>query len=428
MHRAEDRRRARATVPRATVPRATVPRVLVLALAATAVVVGGVAVAVRGSGGTADPGRPALSTDVPATDVPATDVPGSTRAVGGKHLYVDCTAGNDAGNGSSSRPLRSLAPLAKVDLVPSGTVVALKRGCTFTGGLTIRAASSRITVQAYGTGEPPVLTGRGLAREHGIVLVQAPEVTLTGLHLRDGPGAGVVLQGAAGRLDDLLIERTAFGARILAPRATVTSTRVRDLHMDINTPGGSDDAGAVGFDVWADDVTIRGSSCVNCRATSYDFGHDGGFVEVFNHGDRLKVIGNTATNTQGFMEVGGTVKGGSADDVLVQGNTVVDGHGGVWVHTSDQFAIAAHNIMLVDNVFRSGGSVQVLGGNVGALVLRDNTFVTTGSVAPGGAPAEHVGNRYYVPSPAAVGYPLGSGEAVAPTSAYPSATASPPAS
>jgi len=339
--------------------------------------------------------------------------------------YVDCVGGHDVNDGSTSRPLRSLQALAR--RLPANASVYLRRGCSWDGGLWIRRSAAGTTVQPYGDGPAPVLTGTDVSRARGVVVVNAARVTLTGLHVRDAAGTGVEIRDTDARVDGLEIERVAFGVTIKGARAVVSRTRAHDLHMFTNTPGGSDDAGAVGFDVQADDVTIRNSSCVNCRARSHDFGHDGGFVEVFNHGDRLRVVGNTSRNTQGFLEVGGVVEDGSAHDIVIERNTISEAHGGVWVHRDDEFTIPARNIALVENTLTSVSGETLFGGRVSALVLRDNVIVTPNHVSHFGPPALHTGNRYHLtrrdrlgfhPDPTETVVPLtGVGAPLAPTSA-----------
>ena len=147
------------------------------------------------------------------------------------------------------------------------------------------------------------------------------------------------------------------------------NVRVRDLKMIRNTGGGSDDYGAVGFGVEAAGIEIRRSSCVNCRAPSSDFGHDGGFVEVWNYADNLYVHDNVATNTQGFLEVGGQAGDGSARAMRVTGNTLKEVHGGLFIHTSGQFGIPTSDLTFSGNRItnRQGGSNPVFGGDLSPL-------------------------------------------------------------
>ncbi|WP_080059043.1 right-handed parallel beta-helix repeat-containing protein [Spirosoma aerolatum] len=76
--------------------------------------------------------------------------------------YYVATAGNDANDGrSTSTPFRTLDKINALTLQP-GTKVLLRRGDTFRGMLTIQqsgSASNPISVDAYGTGDKPIIAG-----------------------------------------------------------------------------------------------------------------------------------------------------------------------------------------------------------------------------------------------------------------------------
>jgi hypothetical protein len=329
----------------------------------------------------------------------------------GPQIFVDCNANQDAAEGTSAHPFQNLQALSQHGIAPD-TTVSLKRGCTWSGGLKINPNSTGVTLQAYGDGAAPMLTGDGLDRRRAVLDIEAERVTVSGLHIANHEGAGVQIADLSARVDDMEIDNTAFGMQILGPQAKITRVKVHDLHMFVNTQGGSDDVGAVGFDVQADDVTIEASSCTNCRAPSYDFGFDGGFAEVYNHGDRLHLIGNTATNVQGILEVGGHKQDSGAHDVVIQNNVFRETHGGIWVHINDQFAIDVGTISLLGNTIVNTASGTILGGNVASLVVKDNTIVAPGQLSAGGAPGTHTGNHYYLSKPSSLGFDADASETV----------------
>jgi len=303
--------------------------------------------------------------------------------------------------------------------VAADTAVFLRRGCSWGGGLKLTDASQRVSLGAYGTGDAPTLTGDGVGRDFPVVDVEAEGVMLSGLHIRNAEAVGLKLSAADVTVDGLEIDDVAFGVTVQGPRATITRTAVHDLHLLINTPGGSDDTGAVGFDVQADDVSITASSCTNCRAPSYDFGHDGGFAEIYNHGDRLRLIGNTARNVQGILEIGGVVDDGGAHDVVLENNTFSETFGGIWIHQKDEFSIPVGTVTLRGNTIVNSAKGVTMGGKVGALVLQDNTIAVPGNVSTGGEPAEHTGNHYYLTRPALLGFRAHGTETISTYDSYP---------
>lgn len=387
--------------------------------------VGGAVGAVRlagGSSGTSNGpvARPVTSADPslgaassPAAS-PSASAPAEPLVATGRRVYVDCRSGDDGGDGSSTRPWRSLDPARQLD---NDTAVFLRRGCSWDGGL--KLVADRISLGAYGSGDAPVITGVGLDRQFPVLDVESDGAMLSGLQVRRGAAVGVEIAAPDVRVDDLELSDVAFGISVKGPRATINRTRAHDLHMLVNTPGGSDDTGAVGFDVQADDVTITGSSCTNCRAPSYDFGYDGGFAEIYNHGNRLKLLGNTATNVQGILEIGGTAKDGSADQVLVQGNTFRETYGGVWIHRGDEFSIPVGRVTLQGNTIANTHKGIIMGGGVGSLVVQDNTIAVPGQVSTGGAPGTHTGNHYYLSRDNLLGFRPDPSETVDAFDAYP---------
>jgi hypothetical protein len=286
--------------------------------------------------------------------------------------YVDCTAGDDAAKGTARQPWRSLRPLSRP--VPSGTTVYLRRGCSWDGGLTLATeGSGGAALRAYASGKAPVVSGTGLGKGQGALHLASPKITVAGIHVSDAPGFGVNITGDHALLERVEIDDVGIGVQVGAPFATFTGGAVHDLHMYTNTPGGDDDSGAVGFDVSADDVTISNTSCTNCRAPSYDYGHDGGFVDIWKQGNRLKLVDNVATNVQGFLEVGGQGGNDSAYDVVVTGNKVTKTYGGIWVHGDGTFSIRTGNIKVSGNTFVLADGTPVFGGTTSALVLGGNT-------------------------------------------------------
>jgi hypothetical protein len=321
--------------------------------------------------------------------------------------YVDCTAGDDAGPGTATAPWRTLAAFSRP--VVAGTAIFLRRGCQWDGGLTVTtvpsptATSPAVTspavgasagaspvptvpetlVAAYGPGVTPVLSAVGLSRANAILEVAGSAVTVRGLHVAHAAGFGVNVTGANALLDGIEVDDVGIGIRIQAPFATVTGGVIHDLHMYNNTPGGDDDSGAVGFDVEADDATIAYTSSTHCRAPSYDYGYDGGFVDIWRHGNRLQLVNNTGTDIQGFLEIGGLGGTDSAFDVIATGNVITDTHTGVWVHGDGTFAIATGNIVLDGNTFTTTDTEPLIGGTRSSLVLRNNTFTTPGGTSSG---------------------------------------------
>jgi hypothetical protein len=197
--------------------------------------------------------------------------------------------------------------------------------------------------------------------------------------------------------------------------------------MMVNSLGGDNDYGAVGFNVEAPDAQIAYSSCDNCRAPSNDYGYDGGFVEIWNSGNDLFVHDNSSSNTNGFLEIGGNSLSGSAQQVVVERNVMTQVHGGLWIHTRDRFALPVSSVLFSYNtmVDDAPDGNQVIGGGLGSLTFENNAIYSMDQVSWSGAPLVHRGNVYYVSGASAIGFPIDASERILPLSAWPTSLPAP---
>jgi hypothetical protein len=184
--------------------------------------------------------------------------------------------------------------------------------------------------------------------------------------------------------------------------------------MIVNTPGGDDDYGAVCFWLNAGNNEVSYNVGINCRAPSYDYVYDGGFVEVFNQGDNSYIHHNYAENTNGFMELGGS-GGRSVRNMWVAYNVMVNTDSALCINTS---SIAVTDLKFDNNTFvntaNDGFVSQVFPctNALSALVVRNNIFYSNLQIASNGN-FTHTNNLYYIVNQiggSGVGYTLGSGE------------------
>jgi hypothetical protein len=338
-----------------------------------------------------------------------------------RHVYVDCTAGKDDNSGSRSAPLRTVAA-ATAATVPSGTEIDLARGCTWAGGVTLRGdgtAKAPIILGAYGTGADPVLTGApGLT---GVISLQGTYQVVQNVRVTGAAGTGIEVRGEHDLVRQTEIDDVGLGVVFTGASGTATGVAVHDLHMVVDTAGGDDDYGAVGFDVQAGDIEISASSCTHCRAPSHDYGYDGGFAEVWNYGDALSLHDNTGDDTAGILEIGGGSATSSARGISIRDNTFRDAHGGFVVHTTGPFAIAATSVTVSGNTIVNSDASDgpVLSGYVPAIAFDGNTVTTPAEVSDGGTPGTHRCNVYPKSSPDRLGYRASSSESLSTTARSP---------
>ncbi|MFF5075829.1 hypothetical protein ACFY36_02175 [Actinoplanes sp. NPDC000266] len=357
-------------------------RRLPLALTATSIALGGALVAVGLS---------------PTGTAPA--------SVGG--IHVDCEKGDDGNKGTLAKPLRSVRA-ATSRALGAGSVIELARGCTWPATIELRGDGTRLT--AYGTGPLPVIDGAA-AGAGSVVLLSGAKQIVENIRVTNAASNAVEIRGAGGAVRSSEIDHAGVGVLLKARGARADRVTVHDLHMVLDTPGGDDDYGAIGFAVQAGDVEIGHSSCTACRAPSNDYGYDGGFAEVWNYADGLDVHDNTGSDIQGVLEIGGDRPDSSARGITVRDNTFRDSHGGLVLHTEGTFAVAAAQIAVTGNTITSAGPQDppILDGDLSNVTFDGNT-VSTASFVSHSTPARHRDNRITLRGAAELGYPRDSTE------------------
>ena len=321
-------------------------------------------------------------------------------------IHVDCRKGDDGNNGTLARPLRSIRAATSRSLDP-GAVIELARGCTWQTTVQLRGDGTRskpIKLTAYGSGALPVIDG-GRVDNESVVLLSGSYQIVENIRATNALKNGIVVHGPNSGVRSSVVDDAGVGVQFRSPGGWADKVTVRDLRMVRDTPGGDDDYGAVGFLVEAHDVEIGYSSCTNCRAPSNDYGHDGGFVEVWNYADNLDVHHSTGSNTQGVLEIGADQPDSSASGIKLRNNKFSNSHGGLVLHTDNNFGIARAGIAFTGNTFSSSGAQDppILDGDLSNVTFVGNT-VTTASFVSHSAPSRHRCNSIYLRGGAEVGY------------------------
>ena len=328
-------------------------------------------------------------------------------------VYVNCQTGRDGSAGTITAPVRTITNATAAARAP-GTTVFLARDCIWNGLTVLRGAGTStapVVMTAYGSGAAPVITGRTLTMNQAILQLNDAYQLVKNISIKQAIGPGIIVQGANGRVDGVEISDVGTGVRFVGRAGIAQGVNVHDLHMIQNTSGGDDDFGALGFDVQNTDVEIAGSRCSNCRAISRDYGWDGGFVEVWNYGDRLKVHDNIGFNTSGVLELGGNATNASAVGVIITGNTFNDAHGGVYFHENGKFTMPIGTVNFTNNTITTQRlDAPILGGAANRVNFSGNTVQTQSNVSQTGAPQLHTCNRFVVPSSNLIGYTLNNTE------------------
>lgn len=337
--------------------------------------------------------------------------------------YVDSVAGNDSNTGSdSTHPWKSLSKVNSFAFT-AGSTVNFKRGSSWTGSLLITrsgASGSPITYQPYGTGASPVIknTPNMTVLRSRVIDVQANWIVIKGFYLADAYEAGVYL--LKGKDHNVVAENeitnVGIGININSSYNLVTKNFMHDLHMVVNTPGGTDDYGAIGVGIYNSNNEISYNKMINCLAPSYDFVTDGGAVEWYGVADNVYVHHNLAINDNGFLEIGG----GSAKNARISYNVSINNGTFSYVHMTGTFASVVTNMKIENNsiyenlsgktrgwvIFGWRGtptpSIAVLRNNI---VYANNFTYVSKEVGFG-----HDHNLYYLPNGTKLNFTLGTGE------------------
>jgi hypothetical protein len=144
------------------------------------------------------------------------------------------------------------------------------------------------------------------------------------------------------------IVNSGIGVQVLGPANVVRLNYAHDLAMIINTVGGDDDYGAVGYWIEGPGNEVYYNRCIRCKAPSYDYGFDGGVVEIYGNGDHNNVHHNWGQDSNSFFEIGG--QPGSAKNITIAYNVSVN-NGGYFggVHVSGTFGTVMQNFRVDNN-------------------------------------------------------------------------------
>jgi hypothetical protein len=334
--------------------------------------------------------------------------------------YVDSVAGSDSNSGTSSdRPWRTLSPVRSHAFAP-GDTIHLKKGSSWSGGLVISKSGTEgnpITFTTYGTGNRPVITN---ADGWANVEIKGSWIVLEGLLLRDTPEAGVAISGSRNVVRDIEVTNAGSGVTVRGTYNLVTQSYFHDLKMVKNTPGGDDDYGAVGVWLHAANNEVSYNRMINLRAPSYDYGYDGGGVELYGSNvDNNYIHHNYIENSEGIIEIGG--RSGSAANNIVAHNIFVNNHGRVLtVHLSGTYGSTVsnfrfeHNTIVESNANSLGLFWFSATPSSSAINMRNNIFYKNGGSVSNRDGYAHSHNLYYLTGGATLGgISLGANEQIA---------------
>lgn len=270
----------------------------------------------------------------------------------GEKYFIDATGGSDSDDGRS--PGTAWQTIAKVnsESFNAGDRILFKRGETWSGTkLTINdsgEAGNNIVLSDYGSGAAPIIENTGVWPSFtNVLLISGNYITAENLLIQDCHEIGLKVTGNYVTVDNCEITDVGYGIGLYGTNGTVINCNIHDLHMVRDDASPDDDFGAVGVDVFASNQEIAYNTFTNCRATSTDYGFDGGAVEIWataNVSD-IDIHHNWAEGCNGFMESSGTGSP-TISDVSIYLNISHNNRSFMYTHLS---AISFDNVRVYAN-------------------------------------------------------------------------------
>jgi parallel beta-helix repeat protein len=265
-----------------------------------------------------------------------TPTPTPTGTPVGLRTFHVATNGNDANSGSLSSPWRTIQKAANQAL--PGDVIYIRAGTHAGFSMNGRSgtAAAPIVFTRYPGDARPVINGNGavayVINLQNLQHVKVSGLEVTGAQASGQTGAGVQVYASSNVVvsDNILHDNSAYGVRIYNSTYTIaerndiygngTGVDVRnmgqgvqilynDVHnqdrMLTNTVGGGDDTGAlgIGFVRTTGATLAKGNRIWGNRAPSYDYGYDGGALEVYG-ASNVTMTENVMWDNEGVFESG----------------------------------------------------------------------------------------------------------------------------
>lgn len=285
-----------------------------------------------------------------------------------RKFYVDPSSIATTSNGAYASPFKSIAQVNAITLY-AGDTVFFKSGKTFSGALNIKysgTATSPIVYTNYGTGLLPVFNN---AFSNIVNFNSVKYVVLNGIKITDYTMSPTDRSIAANVKYAINLNNSTYctisnmdislvGVGIAVGNGSnynrITQNNISNLRMVRNTPktvNSNDDYGANPMVIQSSYNTIDYNYFKDCWALSYDYGYDGGAVELYGTNiSHNRIFYNTAIDCNGFVEVGSATNGTSNGNIVAYNKVINCGSAGTF-QTSGTFAVKISGFQYYNNNF-----------------------------------------------------------------------------
>ena len=358
------------------------------------------------------------------------------------NYYVDPSSTSTTTNGSLLNPWKTISQVnAGTTALNPGDTVFFKRGQTYSGRLTVSrsgTAASPIVYTNYGTGNLPEfnnsvsgiinLSGRQYVIIDGIKIVDN-SISETDHTVQAKISYAINIDNSPNcTIRNCDISRVGVGISVTtgSDYTTITGNYMHNMRMVRNTPttiNSNDDYGANPMVIGSSNNLIANNRFEECWALSYDYGYDGGAVELFGSTmNNNKILYNTAINCNGFMEIGSSTNGSALNNIIAYNKIINCGIIGVYQNAST-FMVTVNNLQYYNNTVvetvkqysKPSAMFWMAGtGTAGMVTLKNNIFWLSSGVNFVGSKFSsgqiiHTNNIYRMSS-GTLGYTLNSNE------------------
>jgi len=354
----------------------------------------------------------------------------------GTTYYVSPT-GNNGNNGTSTgTPWQTIAKVNSMTF-GEGDRILFKRGGTFTGNIVVSnsgTAANPITYGNYDSGNIPEITNGGTFWDASITATGKQYIVIDGFKIIDNTmnpsdhsitanfAYGIDLNNSPNiTIQNCNISLIGIGIRAegTSTNTTITANTITNLRMVVNTVGGDDDYGANAIILGTSNNTVTRNTISECWAISNDYGYDGGAVEFYGTTmNSNTIMFNTATNCNGFMEIGSGTSGVANNNIVAYNKMINCGIAGFF-QNSGAFAVTISNLQYYNNTivetleqYSDPGVIFDMqsAGTSGMLIVKNNIFYTSNNTNIytsefAGSVTTHT-NNYYRMTNGAVGITL----------------------
>ncbi len=285
-----------------------------------------------------------------------------------KNYYVDPSHATAQENGSISNPWSSIndVNIAAKNILPGDTVF-FKKNESFIGTLMIIRGGNLthpVVYTHYGIGLLPVFSNH---TSDVINLYNVQHVIIDGIKIIDHSISKTDHSITAKISYAINVDKSTYctirncdislvGIGISVTEGsdftTIQGNHIYNLRMVRNTPlavNSNDDYGANPVVIGSSNNKVFNNYFEECWANSYDYGYDGGAIELFgNEMNGNEFMYNTALNCNGFLEVGSSEVGYAKNNLVAYNKIINCGIIGYY-HNASAYKVNIQNLQYYNN-------------------------------------------------------------------------------